>query len=284
MQNILEVLQDTAIDTLKLLPFLFITYLIMEYIEHKTSNKIRETIKKSGRFGPLFGAVVGIFPQCGFSAVAANFYAGKIITRGTLIAIFLSTSDEMLPVLISEGTNIGLILQILAIKVIIGMGLGICIDLLERKQEKDEEKTHIHQICEDENCHCDEEGIVKSSIIHTLQIFAYILVISLIINFIIYGIGEEKIANLVVDVPIVGTLISALIGIIPNCASSIILTELFLGKIITMGQMIAGLLVNSGIGILVLFKVNKNVKENLKILGILYIIGITSGILLDLIA
>ena len=164
------------------------------------------------------------------------------------------------------------------------MGLGICIDLLERKQEKGEEKTHIHQICEDENCHCDEEGIVKSSIKHTLQIFAYILVISLIINFIIYGIGEEKIANLVVDVPIVGTLISALIGIIPNCASSIILTELFLGKIITMGQMIAGLLVNSGIGILVLFKVNKNVKENLKILGILYIIGITSGILLDLIA
>lgn len=280
----LEVLEDTIIDSLKLIPFLFITYIIMELIEHKASKKIEKIIKKSGRLGPIVGSLLGVIPQCGFSAVAANFYAGKIITRGTLIAIFLSTSDEMLPVLISEGTNIGLILQILAIKVIIGMGLGICIDLLERKQEKDEEKTHIHQICEDENCHCDEEGIVKSSIKHTLQIFAYILVISLIINFIIYGIGEEKIANLVVDVPIVGTLISALIGIIPNCASSIILTELFLGKIITMGQMIAGLLVNSGIGILVLFKVNKNVKENLKILGILYIIGITSGILLDLIA
>ena len=280
----LEVLEDTIIDSLKLIPFLFITYIIMELIEHKASKKTEKIIKKSGRLGPIVGSLLGVIPQCGFSAVAANFYAGKIITRGTLIAIFLSTSDEMLPVLISEGKNIGLILQILAIKVIIGMGLGICIDLLERKQEKDEEKTHIHQICEDENCHCDEEGIVKSSIKHTLQIFAYILVISLIINFIIYGIGEEKIANLVVDVPIVGTLISALIGIIPNCASSIILTELFLGKIITMGQMIAGLLVNSGIGILVLFKVNKNVKENLKILGILYIIGITSGILLDLIA
>lgn len=280
----LEVLEDTIIDSLKLIPFLFITYIIMELIEHKASKKTEKIIKKSGRLGPTVGSLLGVIPQCGFSAVAANFYAGKIITRGTLIAIFLSTSDEMLPVLISEGTNIGLILQILAIKVIIGMGLGICIDLLERKQEKGEEKTHIHQICEDENCHCDEEGIVKSSIKHTLQIFAYILVISLIINFIIYGIGEEKIANLVVDVPIVGTLISALIGIIPNCASSIILTELFLGKIITMGQMIAGLLVNSGIGILVLFKVNKNVKENLKILGILYIIGITSGILLDLIA
>lgn len=277
----LEVLEDTIIDSIKLIPFLFVTYLIMEFIEHKASEKTEELIRKSGKFGPVLGAFLGVVPQCGFSAVAANFYAAKIITRGTLIAIFLSTSDEMLPILISEGADIWTIVQILLIKVVIGMGLGLTIDLLQKNNRKMHD-TNIHQICEEEQCHCEEEGIVKSSIKHTIQIFAYILVISLILNIIIHFVGEERIANLIVNIPILGTLISALIGIIPNCASSIILTELYLEQIITVGQMIAGLLVNSGIGILVLFKVNKDYKDNFKILGILYLIGITSGFLLDL--
>mgnify|MGYP004657765399 FL=1 len=277
----LEVLEDTIIDSIKLIPFLFVTYLIMEFIEHKASEKTEELIRKSGKFGPVLGAFLGVVPQCGFSAVAANFYAAKIITRGTLIAIFLSTSDEMLPILISEGADIWTIVQILLIKVVIGMGLGLTIDLLQKNNRKMHD-TNIHQICEEEQCHCEEEGIVKSSIKHTIQIFAYILVISLILNIIIHFVGEERIANLIVNIPILGTLISALIGIIPNCASSIILTELYLEQIITVGQMIAGLLVNSGIGILVLFKVNKDYKDNFKILGILYLIGITSGFILDL--
>ena len=130
MQNILEVLQDTAIDTLKLLPFLFITYLIMEYIEHKTSNKIRETIKKSGRFGPLFGAVVGIFPQCGFSVMATNLYATRVITVGTLISVYLATSDEMLPILISERVELSFIITVLLIKVVVGMIFGFLIDFI----------------------------------------------------------------------------------------------------------------------------------------------------------
>lgn len=277
----LEVLEDTIIDSIKLIPFLFVTYLIMEFIEHKASEKTEELIRKSGKFGPVLGAFLGVVPQCGFSAVAANFYAAKIITRGTLIAIFLSTSDEMLPILISEGADIWTIVQILLIKVVIGMGLGLTIDLLQKNNRKMHD-ANIHQICEEEQCHCEEEGIVKSSIKHTIQIFAYILVISLILNIIIHFVGEERIANLIVNIPILGTLISALIGIIPNCASSIILTELYLEQIITVGQMIAGLLVNSGIGILVLFKVNKDYKDNFKILGILYLIGITSGFILDL--
>lgn len=279
----IEVLEETIIDSLKLIPFLFITYIIMELIEHKASDKTENIIRKSGKFGPVLGALLGIVPQCGFSAVAANFYAARIITRGTLIAIFLSTSDEMLPVLISEGAQLGLILQILAIKVVIGMGLGLAIDLLQRSKRIPEEHSDIHKICEDEKCHCEEGGVIKSSIKHTAQIFAYILIISLIINIIIFAIGQDKIAELVVNIPIVGTLIAALIGIIPNCASSIILTELYLEKIITIGQMIAGLLVNSGIGILVLFKVNKNIKENLGILGTLYFIGVAFGLILDLI-
>ena len=278
----IEILKDTIMDSLKLLPFLFITYIIMELIEHKAGEKTERIIKKSGKFGPVVGALLGIVPQCGFSAVASNFYAARIITRGTLIAIFLSTSDEMLPVLISEGAAISLILQILLIKIVIGMGIGLVIDLLDRKKTMQATHNEIHNICEDENCNCDEEGILKSAIKHTVQIFAYIFVISFIINTIIFAIGEDKIANLIVNIPILGSLISAAIGIIPNCASSIILTELYLENIISIGSMIAGLLVNSGIGVLVLFKVNKDNKENLKILGILYLVGITAGIVLDL--
>jgi len=278
----LEILEHTIIDTIKLIPFLFITYIIMELIEHHAGERTEKVIKKSGKFGPVLGALLGVIPQCGFSAVAANFYAARIITRGTLIAIFLSTSDEMLPILISEGTEIGLIFQILSIKVIIGIGIGIVIDLISRKIRSEEKYEEIHEICEHEHCHCEEEGVVKSSIKHTIQIFAYIFVISLVINFVIHGIGEDKIAGVMVNIPFVGPIISSAIGIIPNCASSVILTELYLENIITMGSMIAGLLVNSGVGLLVLFKVNKNYKENLSILGILYVVGVISGILLDL--
>jgi len=278
----LEILEHTIIDTIKLIPFLFVTYIIMELIEHHAGERTEKVIKKSGKFGPVLGALLGVIPQCGFSAVAANFYAARIITRGTLIAIFLSTSDEMLPILISEGTEIGLIFQILSIKVIIGIGIGIVIDLISRKIRSEEKYEEIHEICEHEHCHCEEEGVVKSSIKHTIQIFAYIFVISLVINFVIHGIGEDKIAGVMVNIPFVGPIISSAIGIIPNCASSVILTELYLENIITMGSMIAGLLVNSGVGLLVLFKVNKNYKENLSILGILYVVGVISGILLDL--
>lgn len=278
----LEVLEDTIIDSVKLIPFLFITYIIMEAIEHHAGEKTESIIKKSGKFGPVIGAVLGIVPQCGFSTVAANFYAARIITTGTLISIFLSTSDEMLPILISEGANFTLILQILLIKVVIGMGIGIVIDLLTNKSRNKENISTIHKICENEHCHCEEEGIVKSSIKHTIQIFAYIFIISLVINTLIYVIGEDKIAKLIVNTPILGTLIASLIGIIPNCASSIILTELYLSDIITLGPMIAGLLVNSGLGILVLFKVNKNKQENFKILGILYLVGVTAGIAINI--
>ncbi len=278
----LEILEHTILDTLKLIPFLFITYIIMELIEHHAGEKTENIIKKSGKYGPILGAILGIFPQCGFSAVAANFYAARIITRGTLIAIFLSTSDEMLPILISEGASLNLILQILVIKVIIGMAVGIVLDLLLRKNIKKENHQDIHKICEHEHCNCEEEGVFKSSLKHTIQIFVYIFIISLILNTVINIVGEDTIAEFIIKIPLIGTIVAAAIGIIPNCAGSIILTELFLQNIITIGSMIAGLLVNSGLGILILFKVNKNYKENFAILGILYIIGVISGIVLDL--
>ena len=276
-----EVLIDTSIDGIKLLPFLFITYLIMEYIEHKTSEKSKSIIKKSGRFGPLIGSILGIVPQCGFSAAAASLYAGKIITLGTLIAIFLSTSDEMLPILISESAPIGVILKILLIKFIIGVIFGFIIDIINRINKKEESKDTIHKLCEHEHCKC-EEGILKSSIKHTLSIFAFILVITLIFNVAIHFIGEDTLAGFVQNRPILGPMIAALIGLIPNCASSVILTKLFLTGIINVSTMIAGLLAGAGAGMLVLFRVNKNWKENISILALVYIIGVGCGILLQL--
>ncbi len=277
----LEVLLDTLKDSIKLLPFLFIAYLIMEYIEHKTSDKTKSIIQKSGKFGPFLGGLLGIFPQCGFSAMAANLYAGRIITLGTLIAIFLSTSDEMLPILLSEAAPIDVILKILGIKLIIGMIAGFIIDLILRKKEKQENK--ITEVCEHEHCHCEEEGVLKSSIKHTLSVFIYIFIISLILNGVIYLIGEDNLSGLVLNKPILEPVISGIIGLIPNCASSVLLTKLYLSNVISVSCMLAGLLVGAGVGILILCKVNKNAKENAKIIALLYAIGVISGIILELI-
>ena len=290
----LDVLIDTLIDNLKILPFLLIAYLIMEFIEHKTGEKTKNIIKKSGKLGPLLGGSLGIFPQCGFSAAASNLYAGKIITLGTLIAVYLSTSDEMLPILISESAPIELILKVLAVKLIIGIIFGFIIDLIGsfinknkeiKKENKNEEKIEeeIGHICEHEHCHCKEEGIIKSTIKHTLSVALFIFIITLVLNTLIFFIGEENISNLVLNMPVIGPIISCIVGLIPNCAGSVILTQLYLNNVISLGSMIGGLLVSSGIGILVLFRVNKNMKNNFKVLSILFLIGAICGIILDLV-
>ena len=281
MQNILEILQDTAIDTIKLIPFLFITYLIMEYIEHKTSNKLRDTIKKSGKFGPLLGAVVGIFPQCGFSVSATNLYAGRVITIGTLIAVYITTSDEMLPILLTEAVPITTILTILGIKLVLGIIAGFIVDFIFKFVKKENQEQDIEELCEHEHCHC-EEGIASSATKHTLNITIFIFVITLILNGIITYIGEDTIAHFISKNIILGPIIAGLIGLVPNCASSVILTELFISNVISMPVLISGVAVNAGVGLLVLFKTNKNIKENVSIIGILYAIGVISGIVLEL--
>lgn len=276
----LETILDALIDSIKILPFLFITYLIMEYLEHKTGEKSQNVIKKSGKFGPVIGGLLGIIPQCGFSVSATNLYAARVITLGTLISIYLSTSDEMLPILISNGAGIGLILKIIAIKVIIGIFAGILIDLFFRKKQED--ASDIHTLCEHEHCHC-EDGIIKSSIKHTIQIFIFILIVSIILNIALFAIGEDRLSALILNKPILAPILAGLVGLIPNCASSVVLTELFLSNVIGIGTLVGGLLVNSGLGAIVLFKVNKNLKENIKIMSILYFIGVISGIIIELI-
>lgn len=277
----LEVIEETLLDSIKLIPFLFIAYLIMEYIEHKTSQKSRETIKKSGKFGPLIGSFLGIFPQCGFSVVATNFYAGRVITLGTLISVYLTTSDEMIPIMISEAVPLWTILKILFVKLVIGIVAGFVIDFVLRLINKNKKiEENIVDLCEHDHCHC-EKGILKSSIHHTLSIFVFILIVTFIINTAIYFIGEENISNILLNKPIFGPIVSSLIGLIPNCASSVIITNMYLKNVINVGTMIAGLLVNAGVGLVVLFKTNKKIKENIAIICLLYIVGVISGIVLE---
>ena len=284
MHEILHILQHTLLETIRLLPFLFITYLIMEYIEHKTNHKINEIIQKSGRFGPLLGAIVGIFPQCGFSVSATNLYSARVITLGTLISVYLATSDEMLPILLTESVPVTTILTILSLKLIIGVIAGFIIDGVIKIINKDkQEEQKIEEICEHEHCHCDK-GIINSALKHTLNIIIFIFIITLIINGIITLIGEETIIHFISKNILLGPIVAGIIGLIPNCASSVILTELFIENVISMPMLISGVSVNAGIGLLVLLKTNKNIKENLKIIGLLYTIGVVSGIILQVIS
>lgn len=277
----LEIIEHTLLDTISIIPFLFLTYLLMEWLEHKAGKKTQEVVEKSGRFGPMLGSVVGAIPQCAFSAAAANLYAGRVITMGTLIAIFLSTSDEMIPIMLSANIPPMTILKIVAVKVIIGMAAGMLIDFII--PEKCDEHQHIHEMCEHEHCHCGEgEGIFKSAIIHTVKISAFILLVTFVLNLVLHNGGEEVLAELILNKPIVGPLIAGLVGLIPNCAASVVIATLYVEGAMTFGSMMSGLLVSAGVGILVLLRSNTDKKEDLKIIGILSVVGILSGIVLDL--
>lgn len=276
----IDVVIDTLIDSVKLLPFLFVTYIIMEYLEHKTSNKVKSAIQKSGKFGPLIGGLLGTIPQCGFSVAATNLYATRIINIGTLLAVYLATSDEMIPIMISEGIPIITIIKILGIKLIIAVIVGFLIDLIIQTRKNAEEEK-IVDLCEKEHCDC-EHGILKSALKHTVNIFVFIVIIIFIINMIVYFIGEENIANFLQANPVLAPVLASLIGLLPNCASSVILTQLYVQNVIPVSTMIAGLLVGAGVGLAVLFKMNKKLKENIEIVVLLVIIGTLSGIILQM--
>lgn len=278
LQIIGHALGHTLIDTVKLMPFLFLTYLVMEYLEHKSEDKVNMWVRKSGKLGPVIGSLLGIVPQCGFSAAASNLYAGRVISVGTLFAIYLSTSDEMLPILLSEKAPVRVILPVLLAKAVVGMAAGFLIDLLYRK--RGEEHIHIHEIWENEHCHC-ERGILRSAFSHTLQITFFIFLVGFVLELVLGVIGEEYLQRLILDRPVAGPVLAGIVGLIPNCAASVVVTQLYLQGIIGMGSLLAGLLTGSGVGLLVLFKVNHNNKENFRILGLLYIIGVIVGITIE---
>lgn len=295
MDLLVDVLTDSVMDTLKLIPFLFLTYLAMEALEHSASHHVRAAVEKSGKAGPVVGSLLGALPQCGFSAMAATLYAGRVVTAGTLVAVILSTSDEMIPVFVAHQESPARLFQILAVKVLVGIVAGLLVDVALRLLHRSGDgHAHIHELCERAHCHCEEaedeeaeehdgshddenhhEGahghdhhghgpwaIVRSALVHTVQVTVFIFLVTLVFGLLIEGVGEDAIGALLADHPVRATFIAALVGLIPNCGASVALTELFLDGTLAAGPMIAGLLVSGGVGLLVLWRTNADLRQN----------------------
>ncbi len=280
----IDIILDTLIDAVKIFPFLFIAFLIIEIIEHKLNNKSKKIIEKSGKFGPLLGSILGMIPQCGFSVLATNLYITRIISLGTLISIYLSTSDEMLPILITEKAGFKVIFQLLLIKFIIGMIAGFIIDFIIRMMNKKTKKKNKkdYSICDDEHCNCAKESLLKASLTHTFKTLFFIVMVSFVLNIIMTYLGNEVIQKIFMKDNLLSPFISSLVGLIPNCSASVILTELYINGVISLSSVVAGLLTGSGVALLVLFRSNKNLKENLMILAMVYFIGAFSGLIIEL--
>lgn len=277
MHLLVHVLEHSFFDTLKLVPFLFATYLAMEAFEHYTGDKTDEIVRRAGVAGPAIGALLGMVPQCGFSAVAATLYSARVVTLGTVIAVFLSTSDEMIPILVAEQAPVMLIAKVLVIKVVVAMIAGFVIDFALRITHRDgDHQTHVHDMCEHEHCNCND-GVLKSAVKHTLQVTFFIFLVSLALDFVIEMVGEESLSNLMAGNPAASVVAAAVVGLIPNCAASVAITELYLQGALSAGAMIGGLLTGAGVGVLVLFRTNRPMKSNVTIAVLLLLIGIVAG-------
>lgn len=270
-------------ETLWLLPFLYLTYLLMEWIEHRAGERVEGLVRRAGRVGPLVGGTLGILPQCGFSAAAAGLHAGRVITVGTLVAAFLSTSDEMLPILLSGGLPLPSVLALVGIKAGIGIAAGFAIDFLLRLRRGEPIHAHegVDELCREEGCDCHGKSPFLSALIHTVKIGLFVLCASFLLGLVIELIGEENIGLFVRDLPIVGVLLATLVGMIPNCASSVILSSLYLSGAISIGALLSGLLIGAGAGWLVLFRTGRDRKKSLILLLFLYLFSAVCGILAD---
>lgn len=283
MELVIGVLEETLLDTLKMLPFLFGVYLLIEYFEHKASDRLPRLLRKMGAFGPIGGAALGCLPQCGFSVAASNLYSGRLISLGTLIAVFIATSDEAVPILIASPDGAGKILPLIIAKLAVAIIAGLCTDLVIRliRGRKNEEEEPFHDLCED--CGCDEHGIIYSALKHTVQITAFVFAVSFVLGLAMEFAGEESIGKILMADSPFQPFVTALIGLIPNCAASVLLTDLYAAGSLSFGSVIAGLSTGAGFGLAVLFKTNKNLRENLIIAGILYLAGALAGSALNLI-
>lgn len=296
MHEILHALEHSLLDTLKMLPFLAVAFLILEYAETKLEEKSSAVIQKAGKLGPLASGLLGLIPQCGFSVIGSNFYAKRIITLGSLIAIYLSTSDEALLVMLTKPERILDILLVMGIKLAIAVAAGYIIDLIIRKKaEKDEECHHCHHhgdSCDDEeligeeHCcsHTDWKAIVKCTLKRTASVFGFLFAASFLLSYIIELIGEARLQEIMLADSVFQPLLTALIGLVPNCAPSVILAELYIEGAISLGSVVSGLCTGAGVGLLVLFRVNRGVKSNIGITALLFGIGAVSGVVIELIS
>jgi hypothetical protein len=299
-----QIFFDALYDSLKMIPLLFAVYVAIELIEYKLGNKIRQNIQKAGKAGPAVGALAGSFPQCGFSVISTALYTQRLLTIGTLLAVYLSTSDEAIPVILSQPDKAKIIIPIILTKIIIAVIFGYAIDFIFRKHNKKtiahaeayaqgkDDSAHHHEVVVEEQACCGHslsssakkfspKEIIYHPLIHTLKIFLYILIISFLINFGIYKIGQGNLQALFAGHVFLQPFIAALIGLIPNCASSVAITEMYLKGVITYGAVIAGLCASGGLGILILFKEDKNRKDVFTVLGLLFGISVLAGLIIQ---
>lgn len=286
----MHVLEHSVGDTLRLVPFLFVTYLAMEALEHASADRVQAVVERSGKAGPAVGALLGAIPQCGFSAMAATLYAGRVVTVGTLVAVILSTSDEMIPVFLAHGEPAGRMLAIMAAKVVVGVAVGFAVDVaLRLLRRAGDGHAHIHELCERAHCHCDDDdaghdhghgrwAIVRSAAVHTVQVGAWILVITFAFGLVIELVGVDALATAVANHPVRATFLSALVGLIPNCGASVAITELYLEGALATGPMLAGLLASGGVGLLVLWRTNADLRQNAVITLFVYAVAVVVGL------
>ncbi|OUO47009.1 hypothetical protein B5F79_05620 [Olsenella sp. An285] len=294
MDLFLHVLEHSALDTLRLVPFLFVTYLAMEALEHASAERVQAVVERSGKAGPVAGALLGAVPQCGFSAMAATLYAGRVVTAGTLVAVILSTSDEMVPVFLAHQEPLGRLLAIVAVKVLMGVVVGLLVDVALRAWHRaGDGRPHISELCERAHCHCEEAdhdhdhghehghgrwAIVRSAAVHTVQVGVWILVITFAFGLVIELVGTDALAALLVNHPVRATFVSALVGLVPNCGASVAITELYLEGVLTTGPMLAGLLSSGGVGLLVLWRTNASAGQNAVITAFVYAVSVAVGL------
>ena len=338
MDLLIDILLDAGKDTLSLVPFLLVTYLALETLEHVAGDRVNGAIKRAGAAGPVVGSLLGIVPQCGFSAMAATLYAGRVVTLGTLVAVFLSTSDEMLPLLLAEQVPVQTMAMLLASKALIALVTGFIVDaairglrrnarahaairrtvlgtaanpahvncahddhtggdIIDEVAEAGVSADHIHELCERDHCGCDEDedehdhghshegapvlSIIRSAISHTVQVSVFIFLVTLILVAVLETFGESAIEQFLRGNETLAVLGSALVGLIPNCSASVVITQLYLEGALQLAPMLAGTLISAGVGYLVLFRTNRSARENAVFLVMMYVIGASWGLILS---
>lgn len=356
MDLLIDILLDAGKDTLSLVPFLLVTYLALETLEHVAGNRVNGAIKRAGAAGPVVGSLLGMVPQCGFSAMAATLYAGRVVTLGTLVAVFLSTSDEMLPLLLAEQVPVQTMAMLLASKALIALVTGFIVDaairglrrnarahaairrtvlgtaanpahvncahddhtggdIIDEVAEAGVSADHIHELCERDHCGCDEDederdhghghdhghevehehhhghshshkgapvlSIIRSAISHTVQVSVFIFLVTLVLVAVLETFGESAIEQFLRGNETLAVLGSALVGLIPNCSASVVITQLYLEGALQLAPMLAGTLISAGVGYLVLFRTNRSARENVVFLVMMYVIGAGWGLILS---
>ena len=312
---LVDVLVDGVIDTAKLVPFLFVTYVVMEAIEHASDRRVAHAVANAGAAGPIVGGLLGALPQCGFSAMAATLYAARVVTAGTVVAVILSTSDEMIPVFLAHGDASGVMMLVIVLKMLLGVVIGLTVDaILRRLHRSGDGEVHIHELCEREHCGCDEDhghghghegeeahghdhghdhghahgaggtlrSVLRAALHHTIQVTTFIFVVTLALGLVLETVGEGPVAQLAANHPVRATFLCALVGLIPNCAASVAISELYLAGTIGLGPLVAGLLSSGGVGLLVLWRTNADLRQNLAITVFVYAVGVVCGLMVGI--